>query len=76
MKHPDSGMEDPVGNGTYVVQMNLKKPIPQFMPISGRKIRIYYNGIKRDLNGEIKLDWLNLSSKAFKLKAKSIYLTN
>ena len=28
------------------------------------------------LNGEIKLDWLNLSSTAFKLKAKSIYLTN
>ena len=28
------------------------------------------------LNGVIKLDWLNLSSTAFKLKAKSIYLTN
>ena len=28
------------------------------------------------LNGEIKLDWLNLSLTAFKLKAKSIYLTN
>ena len=28
------------------------------------------------LNGEIRLDWLNLSLNAFKLKAKSIYLTN
>ena len=28
------------------------------------------------LNGNIKLDWLNLSLIAFKLKAKSIYLTN
>ena len=28
------------------------------------------------LNGNIKLDWLNLSLIAFKLKAKSLYLTN
>ena len=28
------------------------------------------------LNGEIKFDWLNLGLTAFKLKAKSIYLTN
>ena len=27
------------------------------------------------LNGDIKLDWLNLSTLAFKLKAKSIFLT-
>ena len=28
------------------------------------------------LNGDIKLDWLNLSLTVFKLKAKSVYLTN
>ena len=28
------------------------------------------------LNGELKLEWLNLTSLAFKLKAKSIFLTN
>ena len=28
--------------------MKLRKPIPQFLPISGCKIRIYYNGIKRE----------------------------
>ena len=28
------------------------------------------------LNGDIKLDWLNLTPIAFKLKAKSIFLTN
>ena len=28
------------------------------------------------LNGEIKLDWLNLSLVVFKLKAKSIFLAN
>ena len=48
MKHPDSEVENPVGNGTYVVQMKLKRPIPQFLPISGRKVRFYYNGIKRE----------------------------
>ena len=26
------------------------------------------------LNGQIKLDWLNLSLNAFKLKAKSVFL--
>ena len=48
MKHPDSEVENPVGNGTYVVQMRLERPIPQFLPISGRKVRIYYPGIKRE----------------------------
>ena len=28
------------------------------------------------LNGELKLDWLNLNLTAFKLKAKSIFLMN
>ena len=47
MKHPDSELEEKIGNGTYVVKMRLIKPIPQFLPISGKKIRIYYNGIRR-----------------------------
>ena len=37
MTHPDSDPNDPVGNGTYVVKMKLRKPIPQFLPISGKK---------------------------------------
>ena len=48
MTHPDSDPNNPIGNGTYVVKMKLWKPIPQFLPISGRKIRFYYNGIRRE----------------------------
>ena len=48
MKHPEADEDEPVGNGTYIVQMRLMMPIPQYLPISGRKIRIYYNGIKRE----------------------------
>ena len=44
MTHPDSDPNDPVGNGTYVVKMKLRKPIPQFLPISGKKLRIKNNG--------------------------------
>ena len=47
MTHPDSDTNEPVGNGTYVVKMKLSKPIPQFMPVSGKKLRFYYNGIRR-----------------------------
>ena len=47
MTHPDSDPDMPVGNGTYVVKMKLKKPIPQFLPVSGKKLRIYFNGIQR-----------------------------
>ena len=38
MKHPDSELEEKIGNGTYVVKMRLRRPIPQFLPISGKKI--------------------------------------
>ena len=48
MVHPDSDPESPMGNGTYIVKMKLIKPIPQFLPISGKKVRIFYNGIKRE----------------------------
>ena len=46
-----------VGNGIYTVQMRLDAPIPQYLPISGRKVRIYYNGIKREFEDET---WLPL----------------
>ena len=36
-----------IGNDTYIVKLKLSKPISQFLPISGRKVRIYYNGIRR-----------------------------
>ena len=38
---------DIVGNGTNSVKMKLERPIPQFLPMHGRRIRIYYNGIEK-----------------------------
>ena len=45
--HTDSDKSNLVGTGTYVVKMKLKKQIPQYLPIYGRKLRIYYPGIDR-----------------------------
>jgi len=33
--------------GTYSVKMALTKQIPQFLPIGGKKIKIYYRGINK-----------------------------
>ena len=38
---------DLVGNGTYSCKMKLIKPVPQFLPMLGKKIRIYHNGINK-----------------------------
>jgi len=39
------GTEMPTG--VYSVQMLIKKPIPQFLPMDGKRIKIYHRGIKR-----------------------------
>ena len=33
-----------VGNGVYSVKMKIRKPIPNFLPALGLKIRINYKG--------------------------------
>ena len=44
----DSDSErDRVGNGTYSVKMKLTVPIPQFLPMHGRRIRVYHSGITK-----------------------------
>ena len=40
----------PVGNGTYVVTMKLKKDLPNWIPMYGRKICLEYRGIRRQCN--------------------------
>ena len=32
----------PTGNGTYTVKMRLDKPIPQFLPMYSKKVRVNY----------------------------------
>ena len=43
MNNEESVEGEEAGNRVYTVKMKLFKPIPQFMPIAGRKLRIYYN---------------------------------
>jgi hypothetical protein len=47
---PSSHSYPPVGNGNYVVTMRLKKDIPNWLPIYGRRICIEYKGIKKQCN--------------------------
>ena len=45
---PDSDSDaGPLGNGTYSVKMKLAKDIPQFLPMHGRKIRIYFKNMNK-----------------------------
>ena len=46
MAHKDSEVENGVGIGTYAVKMRLRSPIAQFLPAYGKKILVYYPGIK------------------------------
>jgi hypothetical protein len=36
-----------VGTGTYSVRMRLHSDLPQFVPICGKRIRLYYKGITK-----------------------------
>ena len=46
--YKDSDSEDEmVGNGIYSVKMKLARPVPQFLPMHGRRIQIYHSGITK-----------------------------
>ena len=60
----------PIGSGDYSVRMKLEKDIPQFIPMEGRRVRIYYRSItkrctncfqahQRKLCKNEKVPWLN-----------------
>ena len=42
--------QPPLGTGNLWVNMRLERTIPQFLPIMGRKIEIYYRGINMTCN--------------------------
>ena len=45
---PDSDSEDGLlGNGTYSLKMKLVKDVPQFLPMHGRKIRVYFKNMTK-----------------------------
>ena len=43
----DSATGYTIGNGIYSVKMKLTSDLPQFVPICGKRIRLYYRGIKK-----------------------------
>ena len=45
---PDSDSEGgALGNGTYSIKMKLERDIPQFLPMHGRKIRVYFKNMNK-----------------------------
>jgi hypothetical protein len=45
---PDSDSDSaPLGNGTYSLKMKLVKDIPQYLPMHGRKIRVYFKNMTK-----------------------------
>ena len=43
----DDEDEDDLGTGNYWITMELERPIPQFIPMCGKKIEIYYRGMRQ-----------------------------
>ena len=33
--------------GTYSIKMKFNTPIPNFLPIDGRRIKVYYRGMRK-----------------------------
>ena len=58
----------PVGNGTYIVTMKLRKDLPNWVPMYGRRVRFEYRGIKKQCSGcygphikkFCKYDWMSM----------------
>jgi hypothetical protein len=44
-KSDDSENDMPLGNGIYSVRMNIKKDMPQFMAMQGKRVQLYYRDI-------------------------------
>ena len=40
----------PIGNGTYQVKMRMKRDMPNWVPMYGRKVCLSYRGIKKQCN--------------------------
>ena len=47
---PQSVNLPPVGNGNYRIRMKLRRDIPNWLPMYGRRVQIEYKGIKRQCN--------------------------
>ena len=45
VEDPDSEDDIRYGNGIYSVRMKIRRDLPQFMPMFGKRVRLYYRGI-------------------------------
>ena len=45
-----TGEDVVAGTGVYLVKMKLKRLIPNVVPMKGKKIRIWYSGVKKQCN--------------------------
>ena len=50
LEDPNSLKLPPVGNGNYLVSMKLKKDLPNWLPIYGRRVCLEYKGNKKQCN--------------------------
>ena len=39
-----------IGNGCYIVEMRLTKSLPNFVPMFGKQVKLYHNGITKQCN--------------------------
>ena len=46
---PEDGLP-PIGNGTYLVKMKMRRDMPNWVPMYGRKVCFSYRGIKKQCN--------------------------
>ena len=56
------------GTGVLKVRMRIDRPMPQYLPMFGQKIRIYYTGVERTctncyLNGHVRRDCKNIKTQ-------------
>lgn len=74
----DSDGEDhAIGSGTYSVKMKLVRDIPQFLPMCGKRVRLYHRGIvklctncfgahQRKVCNSVKVPWIEYVDKFMK----------
>ena len=81
-EHDAANKLPPIGNGTYLVTMRLKKDMPNWVPMYGRKVCLSYKGIKKQCNScygphmrkFCKNEKMTLEEYANKFRVKNLYV--
>jgi hypothetical protein len=62
--------------GIYSIQMEIRNPIPQFLPMDGKRIKIYHKGIKKWCTNCFKAKLGRIQTNAFEYSFFEFYKTN